>query len=61
MQARNTYDRSAILGGYIGTSGTGLGSPIKEDEEFRDNDDEDYPEDDEPEVHHPADIKSSSK
>lgn len=50
MQARNTYDRSAILAGYTGTSGTGLRGSFKEDDEFGDNDDEEYQEDDEPQV-----------
>jgi hypothetical protein len=43
MQARNTYDRSAISSGYISTKpGQGFSTPIQEDDDYDDDNDEAY-------------------
>ena len=43
MQARNTYDRSAISSGYIGgKSGVSFSQPIQEDDDFDEDNDEAY-------------------
>ena len=46
MQARNTYDRSAISSGYIGGKpGAGFTQPIHEEDDFDDDNDEAYEDD----------------
>ena len=51
MQARNTYDRSAISSGYISNkSALGFGAPIQEDDDFDDDNDEAYHEEEDAQV-----------